>query len=85
MRAVQAYFLLLWDTPVSLVGLTYLLLAAALFVAPPLRGRLVLREARTGHYTDFPPGVAETALQHQRWHLGGSPLSELSQSSSSMT
>ncbi len=62
--------LLLWDTPVSLVGLAYLLLAAAMFVAPPLRGRLVLREARSRHYSDFRPDLAASALQHQRLHLG---------------
>lgn len=68
--SAQAYLLLLWDTPVSLVGLAYLLLAAAMFVAPPLRGRLVLREARSGHYSDFLPDLAASALQHQRMDLG---------------
>ena len=70
----QAYFLLLWDTPVSLVGLTYLLLAAALFVAPPLRGRFALRDRHSGHYSDFPPGLAQTALQHQRLDPGARAL-----------
>lgn len=66
--ASQGYFLLLWDTPVSLIGLTYLLLLAALFVGRPLRGRFCERDA-AGHYLGPSPPVARGILHRQRLDL----------------
>ncbi len=65
---LQGYFLLLWDTPVSLIGLAYLLLLAALFVAPPLRGRFCERDGRR-RWLGSPPGVARAILHRQTLHL----------------
>ena len=65
---MQGYFLLLWDTPISLIGLGYLLLLAAMFVARPLRGRFRERDA-AGHYLGPSPAAARSLLQRQQLHL----------------
>jgi hypothetical protein len=65
---LQGYFLLLWDTPISLIGLGYLLLLAAMFVARPLRGRFCERDA-AGHWLGPSPAAARTLLQRQQLHL----------------
>lgn len=68
MPSAQGYFLLLWDTPISLIGLGYLLLLAAMFVARPLRGRFCERDA-VGHFLGPSPSAARSLLHHQRLDL----------------
>ena len=65
---MQGYFLLLWDTPISLIGLGYLLLLAAMFVARPLRGRFCERNA-AGHWLGPSPAAARALLERQQLHL----------------
>ena len=68
MANAQGYFLLLWDTPISLLGLGYLLLLAGVFVARPLRGRYAERDVR-GHYLDTSPHTAQHILHRQQLRL----------------
>ena len=61
--------MLLWACPVSLLGLAYLLLVAALLIAPPQRGRYAERDAR-GHFLEPPSRAPALILTIQRYTLG---------------
>ena len=61
--------MLLWACPVSMLGLAYLLLIAALLIAPPQRGRYVERDARR-RYLEMPSRAPALILTIQRYELG---------------
>ncbi len=61
--------MLLWACPVSMLGLAYLLLIAALLIAPPQRGRYVERDAR-GRNLEAPSRAPALILAIQRYELG---------------
>ena len=61
--------MLLWACPVSLLGLAYLLLIAAMLMAPPQRGRYAERDAR-GHFLAPPSRAPALILTIQRYTLG---------------
>ena len=61
--------MLLWACPVSMLGLAYLLLIAALLIAPPQRGRYAERDERR-HYLAPPSRAPALILTIQRYTLG---------------
>ena len=65
--------MLLWACPVSMLGLAYLLLIAALLVAPPQRGRYVERDGR-GRYLEPPSRAPALILTIQLYQLGAQLL-----------